>query len=86
MDISILFRGGWSLVAGHWLLVAGRWLLVAGHWALVAGYQKAQGSMRKAYGKKGIGCQEFGSWTRRRLIGRDYAAAKDAEGGKQGKV
>jgi hypothetical protein len=24
---------------------------------------------------------EFGSWTRRRPIGRDYAAAKDAEGG-----
>ncbi len=29
-----------------------------------------------------IGCQEFGSWTRRRPIERDYAAAKDAECGK----
>ena len=26
---------------------------------------------------------EFGSGTRRRPIGRDYAAAKDAEGGKK---
>ena len=34
----------------------------------------------------GIRYQEFGSWTRRRPIGRDYAAAKDAEGGKQEKV
>jgi len=30
----------------------------------------------------GIGSQEFGSRTRRRPIGRDYAAAKDAEDGK----
>jgi hypothetical protein len=26
---------------------------------------------------------EVGSWTRRRPIGLDYAAAKDAEGGKE---
>jgi hypothetical protein len=30
----------------------------------------------------GIWNLEFGSRTRRRPIGRDYAAAKDAEGGK----
>ena len=35
---------------------------------------------------QGIGFQEFGSRTRRRPIGRDYAAAIDAEGGKQEKV
>ena len=28
----------------------------------------------------------MGSWTRRRPIGRDYAAAKDVEGGKSKKV
>jgi len=33
--------------------------------------------------REGIWCQEFGSWTRRRPIGRDYSAAKDAEWGKK---
>ena len=31
--------------------------------------------------KREMGNNEFGSGTRRRPIGRDYAAAKDAEGG-----
>ena len=34
----------------------------------------------------GVRFQEFRSWTRRRPIGRDYAAAKDAECGNKEKA
>ena len=37
--------------------------------------------MRNVEKKKGAELMEFGSGTLRRPMGRDYAAAKDAEGG-----
>jgi hypothetical protein len=45
--------------------------------------QKAEGGKdRSSEGEKVGRCDEVGSGTRRRPIGRDYAAAKDAEVGR----